>query len=133
LETWVDLLPFVPRHQLVKLFLQIEDRQLVYNLQFFLTKFGQVTLDHLRIVAPKLNYPIAGPIVEVRNEMPAFFSADWQTPPPCSLRTILPEGPMPTKVTDFKSIHLRFAVHIILNTKKYRIVKPKLLYVYSEH
>jgi hypothetical protein len=105
----VDLLPFVPRWKLVKLFFKIKDRQLVTNLQFFLTEVGQITFEHLRIVAPKRNYPIEGPIVEVREEMPPLFSADWQMPLPSDLKTHLPEGPMPTKVKDFKSIQLRFA------------------------
>jgi hypothetical protein len=107
----VDLLPLVPRQQLVKLFFQIEDRQLVYNLQFFLTKVGQITFDHLRIVPPKCNYAIEGPIVEVRKEMTAFYFAVLHMPTAKDLKTFLPEGPMPHNVKDFKSIHLRFAMH----------------------
>jgi hypothetical protein len=53
LENWADLLPFVPRNQLVKIVKQLGDRQFAKILQFFLTKVGQITLGHLRIVAPR--------------------------------------------------------------------------------
>jgi hypothetical protein len=98
LENWADLLPFVPRDQLVKIVKQLNDRQFAKILQFFLTKEGQITLDHLRIVAP-------GPTVEVRKK---FWSAG-KVPPPSDLETNLPEGPMPNNVKDFKTIELRFA------------------------
>jgi hypothetical protein len=104
LENWSDLLPFVPRHQLVELIKQLDDRQFVYILQFFLTEVGQITLGHLRIVAPRETF---GPIVEVRKEMPPF-RVSWKVRPLSDLETNFPEGPMPNNVKDFKLIELRF-------------------------
>jgi hypothetical protein len=105
LENWADLLPLVPRHQLVEIFKQLDDRQFISILQFFLTKVGQITFNHLRIVAPRENDPNGiGPIVEVRK-----FWHDRR--PPIVLETNLPEGPMPTNVKDFKLIKLRFAIY----------------------
>jgi hypothetical protein len=63
-------------------------------------------------VAPKRNYAIAGPIMEVRKEMPAFFSEECKTLPPSALKATLAKGPMPHNVKEFKSIQLRFAIHI---------------------
>jgi hypothetical protein len=113
LENWADLLPFVPRRQLVQLLFQLDDRQFAKILQFFLTKEGQITLGHLRIMAPRKNDPKGGgPIVEVRNEMPPFrLPWDVLPPTPIDLETNLPEGPMPTNVKDFKLIELRFAIY----------------------
>jgi hypothetical protein len=116
LETWADLLPFVPRHQLVEIVKQLGDRQFAKILQFFLTEVGQITLGHLRIVAPREN--ASGPIVEVRKEMLPFHL-------PAALETNLPEGPMPTNVKDFNLIQLRFALpytsYTIFNIKKNEI------------
>jgi hypothetical protein len=109
LENWSDLLPFVPRPQLVEIVKQLGDRQFAKILQFFLTEVGQITLDHLRIVAPRENDPngYGGPIVEVRKPFP-----------PIDLETNLPEGPMPANVKDFKLIELRFAVSLYLKLKE---------------
>jgi hypothetical protein len=101
LETWADLLPHVPRQQLVQLVKQLADRQFVSALQFFLTEVGQIKLGHLTILAPRENDATSGPIVKVRCKSPS-----------CDLETTLAEGPMPNNVKDFKIIELRFAVHI---------------------
>jgi hypothetical protein len=120
LENWADLLPFVPRRQLVEIVKQLNDRQFASILQFFLTKVGQITLGHLRIMVPGPwhNDPsgCGGPIVEVRTQMPPW-RFQWDVPPPPSdLETKLPEGPMPNNVKDFKLIELRFAISIYLQT-----------------
>jgi hypothetical protein len=107
LENWTDLLPLVPRHQLVEIVKQLGDRQFAKILQFFLTEVGQITLRHLRIVTPRQNGPNGGgSIVEVRKEM-----LHWGEPP--DLETNLAEGPMPKNVKDFKLIKLRFAIDIL--------------------
>jgi hypothetical protein len=104
LENWTDLLPFVPRLQLVEIVKQLGDRQFAKILQFFLTEVGQITLGHLRIVAPRGNDPNdGGPIVEVYKK-PPFYRPD--------LETNLPKGPMPKNVSDFKLIFLRFTIAI---------------------
>jgi hypothetical protein len=109
LENWTELLPFVPRHQLVEIIRQLNDRQFAKILQFFLTEVGQITLGHLRIVAPRENDPNGGgPIVEVRK---SYCPDEWVDLPESDLETNLPEGPMPANVKDFKLIQLRFAIH----------------------
>jgi hypothetical protein len=105
LENWADVLPFVRRHQLVELVKQLGDRQFAKNLQFFLTQVGQITLGHLRIVAPRENDD-GGPIVEVRK--PFLSECEWAS----DLETKVPGGPMPNNVRDFKLIELRFAIVI---------------------
>jgi hypothetical protein len=110
LENWADLLPLVPRHQLVQLLFQLDDRQFAKILLFFLTEVGQITLGHLRIVAPREYAPNGGPIVEVRKR----FWPHWETLPPIDLETNLPEGPMPNNVKDFKLIELRFAIYTLI-------------------
>jgi hypothetical protein len=67
------VLPFVPRRQLVEIVKQLGDRQFTKILQFFLTQVGQITLGHLRIVAPRKND--GGPIVEVRKKNETSSSA----------------------------------------------------------
>jgi hypothetical protein len=110
LENWADLLPFVPRLQLVEIVKQLNDHQFAKILQFFLTEVGQITLDNLRIVAPRENDPNGGgPIVEVRKKVPPF-RAQLVVLPPSDLETNLPEGPMPTNIKNFKRIELRFAI-----------------------
>jgi hypothetical protein len=109
LENWADLLPFVPRPQLVEIVKQLGDGQFAKILQFFLTKEGQITLGHLRILAPRENDTNCdGPIVEVHKERPPFHPDMW---PPSDLETNLPEGPMPNNVKDFKLIELRFVLY----------------------
>jgi hypothetical protein len=108
LENWTDLLPSVPRRQLVQLLFQLGDRQFASILQFFLTEVGQITLGHLRIVAPRENDPNGGgPVVEVRKGL-----SDWEWTHPPDMETNLPEGPMPKNVNNFKRIELRFAIAI---------------------
>jgi hypothetical protein len=111
LENWADLLPFVPRHQLVEIIKQLGDRQFASILQFFLTKEGQITLGYLRIAAPRENDPNGdGPIVEVRKQMPIpQFNLPVRSP--SDLETNLPAVPMPTNVKDFELIELRFAIY----------------------
>jgi hypothetical protein len=108
LDNWADLLPFVPRHQLVEIVKQLGDRQFAKILQFFLTDVGQITLGHLRIVAPREHDPNGdgGPIVEVSKPFPQN-----------DLETNLPEGPMPNNARDFKLIELRFAISTYLHYK----------------
>jgi hypothetical protein len=109
LENWADVLTFVPRHQLVEIVKQLGDRQFARILQFFLTQVGQITLGHLRIVAPRENDPNGGgPIVEVRK--PFLSECEWAL---SDLETKVPGGPMPNNVRDFKLIELRFAILII--------------------
>jgi hypothetical protein len=127
LENWADLLPFVPRHQLVEIVKQLNDRQFAKILQFFLTEVGQIALGHLRIVGPRFgpwqNDPsgYGGPIVEVRKEMLPLQRPDtWDVwpPSPSDLETNLPEGPIPANVKGFKLIELRFAVKLYLTLKE---------------
>jgi hypothetical protein len=109
LENWADLLPFVPRLQLVEIVKQLGDRQFAKILQFFLTRVGRITLGYLSIVAPRENDPNSfGPIVEVCRHYPRI---------PIDLETNLPEGPIPTNVTDFKLIKLRFAIYSLKNVR----------------
>jgi hypothetical protein len=99
------VLPFVPRLQLVEIVKQLGDRQFAKILQFFLTQVGQITLCHLRIVAPRENDPNgSGPIVEV-------YKTWWDE---LVLKTNLPDGPMPTNVKDFELIDLRFAIYKLI-------------------
>jgi hypothetical protein len=134
----VDLLPLVPRRQLVEIVKQLGDRQFASILQFFLTEVGQITFNHLRFVAPRNingHSNNGGPIVEVLKEMPAFFFGEWKIPRPSDLKATLAEGPMPNNVKDFKSIQLRFAMHIKLNITNFKakirsyIMGIKLAYV----
>jgi hypothetical protein len=101
LENWADLLPFVPRRQLVALLFQLDDRQFVSILQYCLNEEGHVTLGHLCIVAPKENHAIDGPIVEVRR------IPEWNPTPPV-METILPDEPIPNNVHNFTLLTLRF-------------------------
>jgi hypothetical protein len=113
LENWTDLLPFVPRRQLVEIVKQLGDRQFARILQFFLTEVGQITFSHLCIVAPQENG--GSPIVEVRK-----FCSEWGMRPPSDLETNLPEGPMPPNVKDFKIIELRFAIYMSAELSEFR-------------
>jgi hypothetical protein len=96
LENWADLLPFVPRRQLAKLLLQINNCQFITILHYVLYEVGQITLCELRILAPKVNSAIVGPIVEVHR-------VGWQI-----LQTKLPDEPIPTNIRNFDNIRLRF-------------------------
>jgi hypothetical protein len=97
LENWADLLQFVPRRQLAKLLLQINNCQFINILHYVLYEVGQITLCELRILAPKENnFAIVGPIVDV-------LRVGWQI-----LQTKLPEEPIPTNIRNFESITLRF-------------------------
>jgi hypothetical protein len=105
----------------VEIVKQLGDRQFAKILPFFLTNEGQITLGHLRIVAPREDDPNGGgPIVEVHKEMPRFWS-ELGYPHESDLETNLPEGQMPTNVRDFKLIELRFGIYkLIFNIKKNR-------------
>jgi hypothetical protein len=86
LETWTDLLTFVPRKQLVQFVAQLDGRQLARIFQFYLHKCGKVTIGNLRIEAsPNGNGPI---IVKDGQKLP------------------LADGPMPENVNDFKRIRI---------------------------
>jgi hypothetical protein len=98
LENWADLLPFVPRRQLVALLFKLGDPQFASILQYCLNEVGHITIDYLRIRAPKENYAIHGPIVEVtkiirRNNY---------------LETPIPDEPIPKNVHNFYSLMFRF-------------------------
>jgi hypothetical protein len=139
MENWADLLPFVPRHQLVKLLLQLGDsdqlppgdwaafgfvprrllvplpfqfgdRQFVSILQKYLNEVGHVTLGHLRIEAAEQNHAIDGPIVEV-CEPRGIGHNMW---PIMYMETAMPDEPIPKNVHNFKSLTLRF-LNITIN------------------
>jgi hypothetical protein len=96
LENWSDLLPFVPRRQLVALLFQLDDRQFASILQYCLNEDGHITLGDLRIRAPKQN----GPIVEL-------WKMTWPYMTPV-LETCLPDAPIPKNVHSFNSLTFRF-------------------------
>jgi hypothetical protein len=100
LENWADLLPSVPRRQLVALLFQLGDRQFASILQYCLNEVGHITLGHLSIAAPRENYAIDGPIVEVWHRL------GWESPP--AMETILPNEPIPNNVHNFTLLSLRF-------------------------
>jgi hypothetical protein len=99
LENWSDLLPLVPRRQLVALLFILGDRQFAGILQFCLNEDGHITLGHLRIMPPKENNAIDGPIVELIKMMSPV------------LETPMPDEPIPKNVHNFNSITLRFFRH----------------------
>jgi hypothetical protein len=96
LENWADLLPFVPRHQLVALLFQLGDRQFASILQYCLNEVGHVTLGHMRIWKPNA---IDGPIVEVTKMLGRT---------PVVLKTTMPDEPIPKNVHNFNSIKFRY-------------------------
>jgi hypothetical protein len=96
LENWSDLLPFVPRSQLVALLFQLDDRQFASILQYCLNEDGHITLGHLRIVTPRQN----GPIVELCKITRGYLTPVLETP--------MPDEPIPKNVHNFKSLTLRF-------------------------
>jgi hypothetical protein len=100
LENWSDLLPFVPRLQLVPLLFQVGDRQFASILQYCLNEVGQITLGHLRIRPPKENGPIDGPIVELL-QMPGLDLIPV-------LKSPMPDEPIPKNVHNFHSLTFRF-------------------------
>jgi hypothetical protein len=97
LENWSDLLPFVPRRQLVALLFQLGDDQFASILQYCLNEDGHITLGHLRIRASKQN----GPIVELCKMIRWNYLAHV-------LETNLPDEPIPKNVLNFNSLTLRF-------------------------
>jgi hypothetical protein len=99
LETWTDLLAFVPRHQLGSLFFHIGDRQLVSILQFCLNEFG-VFIGYLLIVPPWKK----DAMLKVWRETEMAWSPRMDLPEP--------DVPMPTYVKNFKSINLRPVTYI---------------------
>jgi hypothetical protein len=95
LENWSDLLPHVPRRQLVKLLLEIDNYHFSTIIDYVLN-VGQISLGHLHFQPPSENFAFSGPIVEVRKK-------GWPI-----LRTTMPDVPMQKNVTNFKSIKFRF-------------------------
>jgi hypothetical protein len=98
LENWSDLLPFVPRPQLVALLFQLGDYQFASILQFCLNEDGHITLRNLRIRAPNEN----GPIVELCK------MTVWNYLSTVLLETTLPDEPIPKNVHSFSSLTFRF-------------------------
>jgi hypothetical protein len=96
LENWSDLLPFVPRRQLVALLFQLGDYQFASILQFCLNEDGHITLGHLRIRAPKEN----DPIVQLCKMVGRNYISVLETP--------LPDEPIPKNVHSFNSLTFRF-------------------------
>jgi hypothetical protein len=96
LENWADLLPFVPRRQLVKLLLQIDNYHFSTIIEYVLNEVGQISLGHLHIVAPRQTFAFMVPIVDV-------YKKGWPI-----LRTIMPDEPIPKNVKTFDTIKLRF-------------------------
>jgi hypothetical protein len=103
LENWSDLLPFVPRSQLVALLFQVGDRQFTSILQYCLNEVGHATLGHFRIRAPKENDAIDGPTVELLKMIRYRLTPVLETP--------MPVEPIPKNIHNFNSITLmRFLV-----------------------
>jgi hypothetical protein len=107
LETWVDVLAYVPRPQLVETVGQIHNRQFSKILQFFLHKCGggEIILGNMEIFKPRENGGDANdegcrPVVIVQPVM--NNRGKWWR------ETTLADGPPPKNVKDFTSIHLRF-------------------------
>jgi hypothetical protein len=96
LENWSDLLPFVPRRQLVKLLLEIDDYRFSTIIEYVLNEVGQISLGILRIVAIRQTFAFSGPIVEV-------YKKGWLT-----MKTIMSDEPIPKNVINFDKIILRF-------------------------
>jgi hypothetical protein len=96
LENWADLLPFVPRRQLVALLFQLGDPQFASILQYCLNEEGHITLGHLRLLAPKEKVPI----------LELCQMIGWNITP--LMETTLPDEPIPKNVHGFKAITLRF-------------------------
>jgi hypothetical protein len=104
LENWADLLPFVPRRQLVALLFKLDDRQFAIILQYCLNEVGHVTLGHLRIILE--NYASYRPILEVTKMIGGsvllFTSLS------------MPDEPIPKNVHNFNSLTFRFLLPIKL-------------------
>jgi hypothetical protein len=100
LENWADLLPFVPRGQLVALLFKLDDRRFASILQYCLNEEGHVTLGHLRILEPRESNAINGPIVELCEMLDGWTPAVLETP--------MPDEPIPKNVNNFKSLTFRF-------------------------
>jgi hypothetical protein len=98
LENWADLLPFVPRRQLVKLLLEIDNYRFSTIIDYVLNEVGQLSLGHLRTVSPRQSFAFSGPLVEVyKKGLPVF-------------RTPMPDEPIPKNVKNFDKIKLRFFI-----------------------
>jgi hypothetical protein len=94
LETWVDVLGFLPRSYLAHLIPQIRDRKFASVLHFFLNKCGEVTLGWIHI---KSSFSTYGPAIVQKNK--DLFSIMF-------LR--LAEEPIPPNVKNFRGMRLRF-------------------------
>jgi hypothetical protein len=96
LENWADLLPFLPSKHLVALLLHFGDRQFASILQFCLNKLG-IFIGCLRIVPPSEK--------DAMLKVWPGYEIGWSKQ---MVRMMLPDGPMPKNVKDFKSINLRW-------------------------
>jgi hypothetical protein len=99
LETWAELLGFLPRLSLVQLITQIRDRKFASILEFFLIKCGKITLEWIHI---KPSWDIYGPAIVQKNK-DLFTTVDLP----------LANKPIPPNVKNFKGIRLRFDCIII--------------------
>jgi hypothetical protein len=98
LETWYDWLAFVLRHQLGKIIPMIGDRRFASIVQKFLHEYGEITIDHIGIVAPYEEDP-DGPHLRVRT---------YQNN--CPLRFEMAAAQMPANIKSFHFFKLRFAL-----------------------
>jgi hypothetical protein len=98
LETWYDWLAFVPRYQLGKIVPNIGDRKFASIVQKFLHEYGEITIDHIEIVAPYEEDPSGHPRVR------AWQNHSW-------LRFEMAEAQMPANIKNFHYFELRFATH----------------------
>jgi hypothetical protein len=104
LENWADLLPFVPRRQLVKLLLQIDNYHFTTIIEYVLNEVGQISLGQLHILSPKKDEANGGAIVEMRKH----FVCQNQI-------TNLLDVPLPKNATTFQSIKLRFLISLYIS------------------
>jgi hypothetical protein len=110
LENWADLLPFVPRRQLLSLLFKLDDRRFASILQYCLNEDGHITLGHLCIRAPYF-IDDDGPIVQLTKDFGCLPI----------LETPLPDEPIPKNVHNFNLLTIRFGFKF---TNKYRNVYP---------
>jgi hypothetical protein len=96
------MLAFVPRHRLGQIVPKIGDRRFASIVQPFLHKYGEITIDHIEIVAPYEEDPNGHPRVQVwqNNRLP--------------LRLEMAKAQMPANIKSFGYFDLRFATHIFL-------------------
>jgi hypothetical protein len=95
LETWYDWLGFVPRHRLGQIVPMIGDRKFASIIQKFLHEYGEITIDHIKIVAPYEEDPSGCTRVRV-----------WQNNRPLQFK--MAEAQIPTNIKSFHYFVLRF-------------------------